>query len=355
MTSNVKPLEFFDNTRLNALRECERKYYYRHVRHWAPDAKKPALAFGSAWHSAMDILWGRTAELYQSKQSTRVVIDAAYEAFIAEWTKSGFPHPDELGPDELDDLAPRTPQVALEMLHAYVPARQHIFTDPSFKLLAIEKPFAVPLAPDDDTTWYIGRLDKVFSYRSRVIGMETKTTTSYKKDGYFRSDFVDDFMLSSQITGYNYALRMEYGDLSGGIWIDGALVHKSIHEGFIIIPEARSHDALDEFLWTVWTHIDSIRGNLKALEERRDPSASYMAAFPKRTTACGNYGGCPFRSICSVVANPEKLTEPPLGFIESRWSPFEIVDLKKLGFSAEQDAISVASSPAAPTQEHRPV
>jgi hypothetical protein len=288
----------------------------------------------------LDCIWERTAAdptaTYADKKYLRATIDAAYAAFVAEWVSNALPHPDELGPDEIEDFLPRTPQVALEMLHAYIPARRHIFTDPSFKLISIEQPFAVPLAPDDDTTWYVGRLDKVFEYRGKVYVGEHKSTSFYKKDGYFRQEFLDMFNPNSQIDGYCYALRHLYGDRAAGVWIDGALVHKLYHDGFIFIPETRTHEQLDGFLWTAWSYIDQIRGNQLALTERRDPSAPYMPAFPMNTSACGNYGGCEFRSICQVVPNPESLSEVPLGFKVENWSPFSVVKLEALGFTPER-------------------
>lgn len=340
--SNTKLISLFDNTRLSSFKTCARHYYLRHVRAWVPDSKKVALTFGSSWHAAMDVVWARYAELYKDRKSDAAIVDAAYAAFVAEWTSNALPHPDELSPDELDDFSPRTPQIAREMLYGYIAARRHIFTDPSFKLLAIELPFAVPLSPDDDTTWYVGRLDKVFEYRGQILGGEHKTTSLYKRDGHFRSDFLDQFNPNSQIDGYCYALRMLHGERAAGVWIDGALVHKTEHDGFVFIPESRTHDQLDGFLWTAWAYIDAIRGNKLAMIERRGSNAPYMPAFPMNTASCGNWGGCEYRSICQVVADPQKWDAPPLGFSVSHWSPFSELKLEKLGFTPD----SAQESPA---------
>lgn len=325
-------LALFDNTRVNAFKVCPRYFYFAHVRHWRVDEKSVALTFGSSWHAAMDVVW--SAQDAPTKLAKKEIVEIAYDAFVLEWMKA-MPDPDELSPDDLENLAPRTPFVAKEMIHHYLDARSHIFNDPSFKLLAVEQPFAVPLDPNDAGLFYVGRLDKIFEYRNQVLVGEHKTTSSYKKDGPFRNDFIDGFAVSAQIDGYIYALRTEYGKRAAGVWIDGALVHKIEHAGFSFIPESRTDAALDSWLYETHTWLDGIRGNIAALAERRDPEAPYMDAFPRNTNSCVQYGRCPWLDVCRVCANPEALKEPPLGYHYEPWSPFDVIKLQKLGFTVE--------------------
>lgn len=326
---NIAELRFFDNTRLSSFKTCARKFYFEHVRHWRPDRKSVALSFGGAWHAAMDSCWKSLAEGYTKS----LVIDAAYKAFVEHWVEEGLPHPDALSPDELADMTPRTPMIAREMLHAYIDARVHLFSDPSFKLIDVERPFAVPLDPNDPSLWYVGRLDKVFGYRTNFFVMEHKTTTSYRKNGPFRADFLDSFSPNSQIDGYLFALRMAYGDKAAGVWIDAALVHKEVHDGFKILPVDRQHAMIDSWLWEARNYIDQIEGNLEALAERAEDDTPYLAAFPKNTSSCSQYGGCPFADLCKTLANPAKQVDPPLGYKIERWDPLAHIDLTKIGFS----------------------
>lgn len=331
-------LSLYDSTRLNSMRACPRKYLFEHVFHWRPDAKSAALIFGSAWHDSMDSIWRAAAAraLYGSKKTTNAAIDAAYDSFCASWVSNGLPPPDELGPDELDDLAPRTPQIAREMLYGYVDARRHIFEDPSFELLAVEQPFAVPLSPTDASIFYVGRLDKVFSYRGLVRIGEHKSGSAYKKNGPFRSDFIDSFGVSAQIDGYLYALRMLYAPKTAEVWIDAALVHKTEHDAFQFIPEARAESQLDSWLWETHHYIDQIKGNRAALAERAADDTPYLAAFPRNTNSCTQYGRCAFLDICRVTPNPARLNEPPLGYKIEAWSPFSIVKLEEIGLKLEE-------------------
>lgn len=329
---NIAALKFFDNTRVNEFRTCPRKYYLRHVLHWTPESIQLPLVFGSSWHSACDVLWSNHSKLYSS--GSEKVINEAYDAFVAKWVESGLPEPDKLDIDQISDMAPRTPMIAKEMIRAYPAARKHLFTDSSFELVAVEQPFAVPLDPNDPTYWYIGKLDKVFRYRKAYYIGEHKTSTAFKKGGPFRSDFIDSFSLNGQIDGYLFALRTLYGNEAAACWVDAALVHKEHHGQFKFIPVDRQGQMLDAFLWEVRCWIDSIEGNLDVLPERAKPGAPYLAAFPKNTASCGNYGGCKFADICRTIANPAAQNGPPLSYKLEPWDPLREIDLTKIGFDA---------------------
>lgn len=332
------PLKLFDNTRINAFKTCPRYFLFAHVYHWQPAEKSAALIFGSSWHAALDVVWhpdNVTVVARGTKAERRKLVSEAATAFEAEWVKGGLPPADELSPDDLEFYAPRTPQIATEMLHGYIEQREHIFSDSSFKVLAVEQPFAVPLSPEDPTLFYVGRLDKVFEYRKEVLCAEHKTTTAYKKGGPFRADWCDSFNVSAQIDGYIFALRVEYGKRAGGVWIDGALVHKVEHSGFRFLPESRSDGHLDSWLWETHGWIDQIEGNKAAYVERAGDDTNYLAAFPRNTNSCVQYGRCPMLDVCRVVSNPAKLEGPPLGYVVRPWSPFSVVKLEELGFSVE--------------------
>ncbi len=283
-------------------------------------------------------MWTRHIELYESKASRQAVIEAAYQAFLTEWVAQGFPHPDDMSPDDFDQLSPRTPMTVLEMLHEYPDAREHLFRDSSFKLLDVEQPFIVPIDPENDKLWYCGRFDKLFEYRGQVIVGEHKTTATHagtKKTKYtFKSNYIDSWSLSPQIAGYNFALRQLYGDRSGGVWVDCALVHKDTHDLFKFIPIEVKDTMLDSWLWNLQVWVDQIVANKGVLPERID--GDYLAAYPQNFHSCFEYNSaCEFTDVCRMIPNPAKLTEPPMGFKEEFWSPFRILDLEKIGITPE--------------------
>lgn len=326
---------FYDNTRISDYRTCPRRFYFRHVRHWVPDATAVALIFGSAWHAAMDVLWVAMTAHKGMKLTVKDIVSMSYDAFVLKWIQEGAPHPSEMDADDIEEFQPRTPMIAKEMLHGYLTARSNFFQ--RIELIDVERPFAVPLDAGDDTRQYVGRLDKSFTDEGRFRLAEHKTTTAYKINGYFRNDFLDSFTPNSQIDGYQFAANLLYDRPLDSIHVDAALVHKSVHDGFKFIPVDRMESQLDAWLWETHVWIDQIEANKAALADEGRTNTPYMAAFPKNTSSCGSYGGCPYRDICKAVANPHKLRKVPLGYKVSPWSPFNEIALEKIGFSREQD------------------
>ena len=339
--ANLHRVELFDNTRVNAARTCMRYFYYAHVRDWQPDSKRLPLIFGSAWHASMDVIWAHHAELaslWTSAPSRKVIdgrkeiADKAFDAFVGEWTEGGMPPPAELSPDDLEDLSPKHPFIAMEMIYNYAEHRASFFAQPGFELIDIERPFAVPMDPNDKKLFYVGRMDKVFRINKDIYCGEHKSSGAYRKNGPFREEFLESFSPNSQIDGYLFAGRIDFGEHFKAVYVDAALTHKQVHDGFRFIPVERQHAQIDAWLWETHTWIDQIHGNMQALRERSgDRSAPYLAAFPKNTSSCGNFGRCPYLDLCKMLPNPERQKEPPLGYKTSHWSPFDEIKLEKLG------------------------
>ncbi len=321
---------FYDNTRLKDAKACLRKYYFRHQKNWTNQGFAPALAFGLAWHDAMDVVW----QMLSDDPTTHIddVSETAYAGFLKKWLEANGPDPTELGPEELAFLEPRTPMIGLEMIMNYVDERRDFFKDRTFKLLAIEQPFAVPLDPTDESLFYVGRLDKVFERHGGIHVGEHKTTSLYSRDFLFRSNFIDSFSPNSQIDGYLHAIHMLYGDKATSVWVDAALVHKKIHNAFKFIPIERQHAQLDSWLYDTRWWIETVEANWARLDEiRKEEHHDYLTAFPKNTESCQDYGrNCPYIGPCKMVPNPLDLGVPE-GFREEIWSPYERLELEQIG------------------------
>jgi hypothetical protein len=286
----------------------------------------------------MDVVWGSIAKGFEEDAP---IIKAAYAAFDEKWVELGFPSIMDWTPDDTDKYNPRTPDTAIGMLEHYVPTRRRLIS--GLNLLAIEQPFAVPLTEADPDLWYCGRLDKVYEAPDGVYIVDHKTTAWYKKDGFFRSEFIDGFSPDSQIDGYAYAAHMLYGDRFKGVFIDGALVHKNVHEGFCWIPVARHIDQLDAWLWETQHKIKRMEANKGMLgnyaEEMVSGDMSYMPAFEKNTGSCFSFNTpCPYLDLCKSWGNPHDaiLSQgTPMGFEVEPWSPFDHIQLEKIGFKRE--------------------
>lgn len=319
---DVSQLRLFDNTRISDFRRCPRYFFHRHVRHWATSGRvSDAIAFGSAWHAAMDTIWSAV----HADMTRDDTIDAALAAWTAAWCDAGMPHPHEIDAVMIKALGARNPYQAHEMLIAYYEKRNRAIR--SMEIIEIERPFAVPLTPDDPTLFYVGRIDKVVApTRSSVRGIEHKTTSSSKRsfdgDTKIRPMFMETFSPNSQVDGYLYTLHMLYPDKDVDVWVDAALVSTS-GEDFSFIPVERKLSHLDGWLWTTHYWIERIEEQRAALDEC-GPEDPYLAAFPQDTSSCFDFNTqCPFLPLCKSRANPLTWEEPPGGFKVEKWDPLE--------------------------------
>lgn len=327
----------YDNTRLSAFKRCPRYFYYRHRRDWIKEGVSAiALIFGSAWHRAMDSLWLAYSDRRQILTVDQAV-DGAHLAFMQNWIENSLPSESDLTgilsmklvdmSDEEKDFRMRNPMTAKEMLWEYAEKRRAMFLDPSFELVAVEQPFAVPLDPDDDSLLYVGRLDKVFRYKGQLLVGEHKTTSAYKAGGPFRGTFLESFSPDAQIDGYAYAAHMLYGDEFKAVWVDAALVHKDIHDGFLFIPVERQLSQLDGWLWETRQWIHQIEVNDATVYDLGE----YMPAFAKNTNSCWDFfRACPYLSLCKMWADPS-VQGTPIGYVEEKWEPFKELKLSEIG------------------------
>ncbi len=328
---------FYDNTRLTDYRRCPRYFYFRHERGWVREEPEAAPVFGISWGSAMDSLWHDIALSTDHYDKEKILL-RALGAFTSTWVKEGMPALDEIGPEEYQRLGARHPGTALEMLYAYFEQRED-FIKNKITLLAIERPFAVPLDPNDPTLFYVGRMDKEIEieWNGRVYPLDHKTTASYAKSGGFRSMFLDSFSPNSQVEGYIFSAKVEYKDKLKGVLIDAALVHKT-EQAFRFIPIEKEFEQIDAWLWETHDWIRKIEADKAALfrgeeKHKRGGSPPYLSAFPKNTNSCHAYNRpCPYLDPCRMWPNPIGKDLPP-GFKESRWSPFEKLGLSELGLS----------------------
>lgn len=310
-------LRLYDNTRLSDFKRCPRFYMYRHEFNWNTKGVRLPLVFGGAWHAALEVIWANIGLVPKGELATR-----AFGAFLEHWCGEGLPAPSDMDYEMEKEMAPRTPGRAFEMIVDYIDKRLPHAAD--FEVLAIEKPFIVPLDPNDDTLFYVGKIDKIVRRMGKVLGIEHKTTTAYRKGGPFRGGFLDSFSPNSQVDGYIYALHMLYPNEVGGVWVDGALVHKT-ESGFVFIPVEKKLEHLDSWLSDTRWWIEQLEAEKVKLEEERQVQgrSPYLRAFPKRTSACWDFqAACPYLDLCKAWPNPVGKQIPP-GYVDERWNPLD--------------------------------
>lgn len=316
-----EPRFYIDNSMLQDYRKCHRYYYLRHERDWTSAEERRPLIFGAAWHAAMAVIWQGFGKLSEDK-----LLALAYQAFMDTWVEEGGPR--EMTLQVIEKWEPRTPMVAQEMLINYVRDRASILE--KMKVLSVEQPFAVPVFADRSDIWLIGRKDvrAIIGGQRRLV--EHKTTTAYKKDGGFKSDFLDSFSPNSQLETYLFSESVGEKNPCQEIWVDAALVHKQVHDKFKFIPVSYATEAMDAWLWETRDWVTRILSEYERLDAGTG-AATHMTAFPRNDWACqGKYGACQFLPICRSIPNPSKLKAPPEGFVVDHWEPFDVLHLDKI-------------------------
>lgn len=314
-------MQYRDNTMISCFRICPRKYFFRHVKHWKGEGTALPLSFGLSWHEAMDVVWGLTNK---TDKTQKEVWNFAMQAFLETWKSEGLPI--DILPADLERYKNRHPGTAAEMLNNYISTRWTWLK--GMNVLEIEKPFAVSIGLEDIT--YIGRLDKVFETREGIFVGEHKTTSAYAIAGGFRQQYIESYSPNSQVDGYSHALHIEYGERAKGVIVDAALVHKTVHDKFLLIPVNRQLSMMDDWLSETRYWVRQIEQHTQAFEDLLKQDTELMGpVFPKNTGACWDYQQeCTYRDICRFSKQPH-LGEVPNGMIVEEWKPYEILGFSK--------------------------
>jgi len=339
-------IRLYDNSRLTLFDSCHRKFFLSNEMGWRLSGTEIAPGFGNCWHASMDVVWkmicvreGDDPRRYASTEHA-FISEKAFEAFMHEWHEQELPDPNNF--TAIDSLMPRTPAVAKEMLWNYIEINWDFIAQ--CELIGVEQSFLVNLDTNDPHLFYSGRMDKVILNRNTgyIEVVDHKSTMSYAKHGFFRDYFSESFSPNSQVDGYSYAAYLCYGDkYNGDVRIDAALVHKKVHNGFRFFPVKRSASQLDAWRWETLDRIRSIEANKGALEgqkedERKGLDHGYMASFRKDNGACFDYmRPCIYLDTCKYVPNPH-MEDPPPGFDVKHWSPFDKMDLVKIGLTPDR-------------------
>jgi hypothetical protein len=278
----------WDSTSLGALKTCPRKYQLSILEGWQPKAQSFHLRFGIAYHKGL--------EVYDQVQGDHLTkLCAALRAAIEVCTE----------PDgswwETYDSAKSVPNLIRSIIW-YCDQ----FEDDAAEtvILANGKP-AVELSfrlPIDEDLILCGHLDRLVEFGNAYWVMDRKTTKSQLGESYFAQ-----FNPSNQMTLYYAASSVVLAKPVTGVIIDAAQILVS-GTRFGRHLTRRTKAEVEEFFDAVkfWTSL---------------ASHFYKSGFwPMNDNACSNYGGCPFRVVCTA---PESHRQAILAtqFTKSFWDP----------------------------------
>ena len=173
--------------------------------------------------------------------------------------------------------------------------------------IGVEMTFAIEIEND----WVLtGRIDRIINDKNGIQILDQKTSGGPLDRKYFAN-----YTPNNQISAYQLAGQIAFPKRVSALLIDAI----SIAGGKITFARAniaRSKPQLNEWIKNTKSLINNIH--------TFDPSDH--TDFPQNPSACGMFGGCPFREVCS--SNPDVrdiiLNED---FIKSPWNPVKGVSV----------------------------
>lgn len=285
-----------DNTALACYMECPRRYYYSMVLHRRREGlPSPAIAYGSAWHKAMETHYKTNGD----RDEVRMAVLDAWE--------------DHDRPDDHRTLARVLLEYDRYVEHWGLPEAETARTVgwPHQPLVEISTELSWPGAAHP----YAGKIDRIIEMNGQIF-VEDHKTSSRKPD--FRQ-----FEMSNQMMGYAYMAQLITGRAISGVRINAHTVLKndSSFERHII---SYSQERLKAWAENYNCWIARIEDDMAAVKSAYPEQAA--GAFPYNFVACaGKYGMCAYTSVCSQDPRiRQRVLE--MDFAVNPWNPLEAPD-----------------------------
>lgn len=265
----------WDSTSLSSFVTCPRKYYLSMLQGWTSETRSVHLIFGGHYASALEHFHKHRAAGMEHNDALRAVVR---EVLTNTWDSEAGAPQDWLHTSKTRDTLVRSIVWYLEQFRDD-PMKTVILSDGR---AAVEYSFSIEL---NETYVYCGHIDRLVTYGDAddIYVQDQKTSGAQITPRYFEG-FSPDY----QMTGYTWAGQIIFNMPVKGVVVDAAYIAVGF-TAFGRQPITRSERQLEEFRGEVLHYI----GVAKACHEEQ--------FYPMNRTACGNYGGCEFRRVCSAV------------------------------------------------------
>ena len=270
-----------DSTSLNEFKVCPRRYYYSIVYGFQPAMESAHLTFGIMLHRAVEMYW--THRLNSQMPHRDALFEVVKEIMTATWDK-------ERNRPWESDIKAKNRYTLIRTIVWYLEKYQNdpieVIRVGSSERLAVELPFRIGTGYKSTTTGeefvLCGRLDRIGELNGQRLVTDIKST-QHTIGEYWFAKFTPD----NQFTIYTLAARNAFGVETDGILVDACQVVQSFSTFARGIVQ-RTDQQLD-----AW-HRD-LSFFLEQLE-----SCAYNDNWPMNDSACGMYGGCPYRQVCAA-------------------------------------------------------
>lgn len=292
----------WDSTSLGWLKTCPRLYEYSMVEGWRSRGDSVHLTFGLHYHAALE-LYDKLKVMGKSHDDA--LWDAVYDALVNTWTAEGPWRPDHNTKTRenlvrsiiwyLDNFADDVATTA--RLADGRPA-----VELSFKF---ELDFGPQKSYGAHHYSLCGHLDRVVDYLGHQYVMDRKTTGSTLSPHYFEGYDPDN-----QMSLYTIAAQIVFASPVKGVIIDAAQVlvgGTNFGRGITYRTPSQTAEWLADLRY--WFRLAE--------------GFATEGHWPMNDRACGMYGGCTFRKVCS------KSPEVRQKFLESDferrpWNPLQV-------------------------------
>lgn len=268
----------WDSTSLGALKECPRKYQLSIIQGWVPRATSVHLTFGLHFHAALERYDHAKCDGKSHDEAQRIAVRYAMEATWDQ--KIGRPwisdDPNKNRFTLVRSVSWYLEQFADDPLETIVLANGRPAVELSFRMET-----SIQTRSVDERFMLCGHLDRLALFNGEPFIVDRKTTKTTISQDFF-SKFSPDNQFSTYATGTKvvYALPVK------GLIVDAAQVAVTFtrfQRGIV----NRSESQLEE--WYKDLHWWLMQAEAYATQEY----------WPMNDKSCGNYGGCPYRDICS--------------------------------------------------------
>ena len=273
----------WDSTSLGLLKMCPRKYQLSMVLNWQPKEKSYHLTFGILYHSAIELYLKTKASFI----GTQVPADDVHEISVHHAIKQTLI--DSFGYEPgLKKGVPDNAKTRVNLIRTLVWYFEHYRNHPASTVIlsngrpAVELSFRFEIGHD---LMLSGHLDHIVKFGDGNYVEDHKTTAS-TVTGASAKYFFQGFNPDNQMTLYSTAAMIAFNTPVKGVIIDAAQIAVGF-SAFARDMTHRSEAQIKEFLHGVITY------------RRMAEFYTRQGFFPMNETACGNYGGCQFRDICS--------------------------------------------------------
>jgi hypothetical protein len=290
----------WDSTSLGELKLCPRRYQYTIIEGWRKASENVHFRFGGEYHAALEHYDRLRAEGMAHKDALEETVSTAlYRTW--EYDEEGLNGAPWQSDHNLKNRATLIRSIVwyLDTFGEADPAKTVILQNGA---PAVELSFKFEFT---DTHLLCGHLDRVVNLHGDHFVMDRKTTTTTISPHFF-----EGFSPDNQMSLYTLAAQVIYSTPVKGVIIDGVQVavgFSRFERGFAYRTPAQ----LAEWQQDTLLHI-------RAAE--RYAEADY---WPTNDKSCHNYGGCPFRGICSKDPGVrDKFLES--NFVRNPWNPLAV-------------------------------